>query len=139
MTRFRQVTRFFRAGRAWLLVLLLPALLAPRGWAMRVCFCETMGAGAGVDCCRPEPERACCGEERPSEGLAPQDCAECRMLDVDNDGLQVTSAPTLPALGTVTFVEWSLPLIPHRHLRDVVSAGRGSAPPGAAGVVPLRI
>ncbi|MCC7012947.1 MAG: hypothetical protein IT454_10325 [Planctomycetes bacterium] len=131
-----------RIGRALALALLLPALLAPSGWALRMCFCDAMTFGVGFEdlCCNPEPARGCCESEDEPQERAPahHQCEECESFDVGNQGLQPTSAPHLPQVAPPIVIDWSAP---RSELWCSPTARRdfGRAPPGRVRALPLRI
>jgi hypothetical protein len=114
-----------------LLVLALPALLAPSSWALRLCFCQAVET-----CCAPEDEPECCGDE---SGVEQGGCAACHSFEIGNSGVQNSTGPTLPEVAAPTIVDWvaacSLPLprwtAPLR--------GVGPAPPSVGASLPLRL
>jgi hypothetical protein len=143
-----------RLARAFLLALLLPALLAPRGWAWQVCFCLTASdaasdMGAANGCCtafEPAPSAldssmSCC--EPTSDGTSETgcgDCGDCRSFDAGNRALQPSQGvPELPtALPIEHLVALESPMALPAYGRTLAS--RGLAPPGAPPrSLPLRI
>lgn len=134
--------RLSRFGRALLLVLMLPALLAPSSWAMRVCFCDAMAWGLGLssdDCCRPSAPISCCELETNSDLADDHQCSECRTFEVGNSALQVTPTPSVPDVPLDVVVAWIVE--PPRDVRTLCDAhcARGPAPPAITHILPLRI
>src|SRR5687768_3420046 len=125
-----------------MLVLLLPALLAPSGWSLHLCFCEAAQAQAEdvVPCCRVEEPSCCAPRERTSTDG--DGCAACHRFDAAHHGLQPN--PGTPAaeraLAPIELASW-LAAPPTQPAPTSVSAGtqRGPAPPGPAAPLPLRI
>jgi hypothetical protein len=146
-----------RALRAFVLALVLPALLAPSGWAWRLCFCDSMLLGGLVhrevaapgeeldSCCQPKPEkRSCCegelaGATQDEPEQDPSDCNECRMFDAGNAGLASFAAPEVPTMAPPTVVAWvvAVDAAPTRAPRALELVCR--APPGVGRLLPLRI
>lgn len=141
------MTALGRLWRAALLALLLPALLAPSGWAWRLCFCEAMewGLAAATEsdsCCRKTVERDCCApEEDPAPGETPREhsCGECRQFEAGNDDLAVSSAPELPVIAPPVMVEWSTPRLADFRSEPLNRRAACRAPPGVGANLPLRI
>ena len=143
------------ALRALVLAFVLPALLAPSGWAWRLCFCDSMLLGGLVhrevaadgeeldSCCQKKVvERSCCEEELADEGEdtpAPAGCTECRMFDAGNLGLATFTTPEVPTMAPPVVVAWVIAdaAVPVSAPCALDSACR--APPGVGRLLPLRI
>jgi hypothetical protein len=130
-----------RFARALMLVLLLPALLAPCGWSWHLCFCKAMRAAPEqvAACCRPEVP-ACC-EPNPV-GRSAHECGQCRRFEADNRGLPTSSpAPQgQEALALLELPRWlavPAPLLVAPWPRSAIAGGL--APPGSRSLLPLRI
>ncbi len=146
-----------RTLRALVLALVLPALLAPSGWAWRLCFCDSMLLGGLVhreaaaegeeldSCCRPKPaQRSCCEQELAGEApdgpqQDPSGCDECRMFDAGNAGLATFAAPDVPTMAPPVVVAWvvAVDVAPMSAPRSLGFECR--APPGVGRLLPLRI
>jgi hypothetical protein len=138
-----------RLARALLLALLLPALLAPRGWAWQVCFCLAASDQGASSCCValetvPSAQKssiACCAptsDDTSETGCG--DCGDCRSFDAGNRALQTSpGVPELPtALPIEHLVALGSPMALPAYGRTLAS--RGLAPPGAPPrLLPLRI
>ena len=137
------------ALRLHLLVLLtLPALLLPRGFALGWCLCEDVDV---TSCCAPALVPSCCDRDRSehpgprAESPGDQDCPCCRSIEVEDfdEFLVGTAVPELPPHAAVA------PFQVESGLLGRSLAGRRAqlrAPPGVVtppgllpGVAPLRI
>jgi hypothetical protein len=138
-----------RIVRALSLALLLPALLAPSGWAWQVCFCEaviaTFDGAADEGCCdgdaTPEAASCCDVAGATSEGRCGE-CGDCRMFDAGNRAMQPsTAAPELPdATFPIAHLTSPWPAASGALARAPLDAlpARGLAPPRAP-AIPLAL
>ena len=133
-----------RRWRALLLVLLLPALLAPSGWSLRVCFCMAVQGQAEdvAACCRVEIEAPSCCDSLEQTAEGGDDCAACHSFEAAHHGLQPVAgnaagelAPAMLELASWTAADSTSPSA----TTAAASVRRGQAPPGLATPLPLRI
>lgn len=129
-----------------MLALLLPALLAPAGWSLRLCFCAAMrGAAteAEASCCGESAARGCCGgAEAPARpGQAHRECGSCKRFGNEHRGLPpgTPSAPEVPPAIAFDLPQWTLPgAVEALGVQPRVVANTHS-PPSARPATPLRI
>jgi hypothetical protein len=130
--------------RALMLLLLLPALLVPSGWSLRVCFCAAMSGAAVEDdaCCRKEAPPNCCGEESPAQEQGDHStCSECRTIAAGDRNLppSLPTTPDVPPAIAFELPTWSVPDASEAHVLPICSAVRVHAPPPLEATPPLRI
>jgi hypothetical protein len=131
----RRMSALLRCCRALALALLLPALLAPSGWAWHLCFCGAVEEAAG--CCREVAPPSCCD---PSERPADHDCGQCVALEAAHKGLPpATDAPSVDVPALAAAPAWTAPPTASLAATVRLRAERGPAPPGRVTPLPLRI
>ena len=129
--------------RALMLALLLPALLVPSGWSLRVCFCAAMEAQAEAgSCCSARAAASCCDEETP----APQaghhkTCDACREFGADNRRLppSLAAAPDVPLAAPCAVPVWTPVVAPLVATLEPLVLAHPAAPPDPLRSLPLRI
>jgi hypothetical protein len=132
------MTSLSRIRRALVLVLLLPALLAPSGWALRVCFCEAMAAAADEESCCTTQAHRCCEDEANPGNPGEHRCGECKWIRVGNAALQPRSNSDTAVMALPAAVR-SAPLIVRSYAPVARPICRSGEPPGRVRALPLRI
>ncbi len=131
--------------RALLLALLLPALLVPSGWSLRLCFCAAMSGQAATEqesCCSKLAAKSCC--DAPSSTAAAgehRECRDCKRFGADNRALPPTLAtpPDVPVVLAFEAPRWTMPEAVEVLTCASSVVARAHAPPGIEPVPPLRI